>query len=78
MKLSTSVQVLNQQIMAALKPVAIANGYYNELMNALDDVAFRVTEVRELCGEIALYHYENHAPGPLNLCEDICRLADKL
>lgn len=66
---------LNQNV---LQPTLIANGYYTEVTNALGDLEQRVAGVHELVAALRVVHYEQHQPGPLDLCDPICRMVDAL
>lgn len=77
-KLSTSVELLDDRIKRELKPVAIANGYYNDLFEAFDAVKDNVRRVHVLTRELRAMHGQTHAPGPMSLCDPICRMVSEL
>lgn len=75
--LSTDFEVLDDELTKILKPKLIADGYYADLINAIDNMHIDVRKVHAVMAVVRQMH-EHHAPGPMSLCEEICRRVDAL
>lgn len=78
-RISTDLEVLvDELIVKLLKPKLIADGYYADVLNAVDNVKADVRSVHDLIALLRAIHDEVHQPGPMRMCTPVCRLADAL
>lgn len=78
-KIKNHLEVLTDElIVKLLKPKLIASGYYADVLHAIDNLEDDVRNIQQMIDHLRVAHIENHAPGPLSLCDPICRMVDSL
>lgn len=78
-KIKSHLETLTDElIVKLLKPKLIAEGYYENVLHGLDTLESDVARVHDLVDYLRVVHVEQHTPGPLSLCDPICRMVDAL